>query len=954
MFSSSKRLVRVCAAFALALALLLGAVTTSRADSDYHWLDTFGNYDDSPASQVTAFAFSPGGNLYIGGAFTDAGGVTVNGTAMWDGAAWHALGGGFGVNFGVLPSVSKIIAVSDTEVYYAGFFATLTNAPSNNCAAETVYVYHIALWDGTCWHGLGPDADHLGVRVPAYSDIGDMEFFEGKLWVTGLFHYAGNVEAHGIATWNGIEWEAVAAGPDFGMSGNGYGGALAIDGTTLYIGGSFSGLAGIPTANVAAYRDGTFEAVGGGLEGLNVSALLASNGVVYAGGSAQDSVSPSLWVFTESNGWSVLGGGVGLSSGSGHVSALAWQNNQLYVGGSFGSAGQITALNLALWDTQTQSWSEFGNPIGYPSGSVNDILFRNGRVYIAGDFTQVGGKQSLHLGIYDPNATPPPPQADLNVELSLSDDPVDSGAQVAVCIAVSNYGPDAATGVTMTSQLPEGAAFQQITFDGCSGGGGETLRQGRVNGLAYPALVPNCQTPNVGDAGMITCALDDLQPYDSTPIRIDFIVTAAPGAALDLGASVFGNELAPQQNNNAAAQTLHTRPNVIYASPDADCGIFTPCVSSLNDALGQVMENGTVQILTGTYNESLYYSKNVTLQLDGDVALSGDLYIGAGAFHASANQFSIGGSLTLDNASFSHNGGGVRLNGNYAQSVSGNFTFHNLTIANGATVQLQNPVTIVGVLNNQGTLIYPPQTQDIPANMPVTFTDGLNQAAVEMTAQDALGMTTVAVTSGQTPPDCNGSPFPSAVTPLRRHFDITPGAYGIPTTLTLYYADAELNNVDEQTIRVYHCGYNPATDSYEWTLLANSAANGVNNSVQVNGVTDFSPFALGGSPAAPTSATLVSVQVKPHKKGGAQVQWETGSEMNVVGFHVYRSAKANGTFKPLNVKLKPAKNMGQIMGSKYTWHDAQVKSGKRYYYRVQVVLADDKVEWSDTLKFQVP
>ena len=44
--------------------------------------------------RVYALAVS-GTNLYAGGNFTTAGGVTANGIAKWDGHAWSALGSGF-------------------------------------------------------------------------------------------------------------------------------------------------------------------------------------------------------------------------------------------------------------------------------------------------------------------------------------------------------------------------------------------------------------------------------------------------------------------------------------------------------------------------------------------------------------------------------------------------------------------------------------------------------------------------------------------------------------------------------------------------------------------------------------------------------------------------------------------------------------------------------------------
>jgi trimeric autotransporter adhesin len=62
-------------------------------------------------SSVTALAVFDDGSgpaLYAGGAFTAAGGVTVNGIARWDGAAWSALSGPF--ETGVIGTVMALAA----------------------------------------------------------------------------------------------------------------------------------------------------------------------------------------------------------------------------------------------------------------------------------------------------------------------------------------------------------------------------------------------------------------------------------------------------------------------------------------------------------------------------------------------------------------------------------------------------------------------------------------------------------------------------------------------------------------------------------------------------------------------------------------------------------------------------------------------------------------------------
>ena len=70
-----------------------------------------------------------GSDLYVGGDFVNAGGVDgAVGIARWDGARWHALGGG-------LTGPVFTLAVRGTEAYAGGNFFTAGGDPRANFAA---------------------------------------------------------------------------------------------------------------------------------------------------------------------------------------------------------------------------------------------------------------------------------------------------------------------------------------------------------------------------------------------------------------------------------------------------------------------------------------------------------------------------------------------------------------------------------------------------------------------------------------------------------------------------------------------------------------------------------------------------------------------------------------------------------------------------------------------------
>jgi cysteine-rich repeat protein len=67
-----------------------------------------------------------GTDLYVGGWFTTAGGVSANHIAKWDGSTWSALGSGA---YDV-----RALAVGGTDLYVGGWFTTAGGKPSSNFA----------------------------------------------------------------------------------------------------------------------------------------------------------------------------------------------------------------------------------------------------------------------------------------------------------------------------------------------------------------------------------------------------------------------------------------------------------------------------------------------------------------------------------------------------------------------------------------------------------------------------------------------------------------------------------------------------------------------------------------------------------------------------------------------------------------------------------------------------
>jgi hypothetical protein len=201
-----------------------------------------------------------------------------------------------------------------------------------------------------------------------------------------------------------LPW-ALAAGelPDPTWMTNGKVYALARNGDTLYIGGTFSRLlppsgssaSPIAVSNLAALSVSTGQPITGwapaaGGSGESVRALAVRSGMVYVGGS-----------FTGIDGTAVKNlGRVDATTGAVDttfapqvdkvVYALLASDSRLYAGGAFGTVDGLGRGKLAAWDLPSGTLSQQWRPRA-KGGPVRDLTFdaANQTVFIGGAFTSM-------------------------------------------------------------------------------------------------------------------------------------------------------------------------------------------------------------------------------------------------------------------------------------------------------------------------------------------------------------------------------------------------------------------------------------------------------------------------------------------------------------------------------------------------------------------------------------
>lgn len=107
----------------------------------------------------------------------------------------------------------------------------------------------------------------------------------------------------------------------------------------------------------------------------------------------------------------------------------------------------------------------------------------------------------------------------------------------------------------------------------------------------------------------------------------------------------------------------------------------------------------------------------------------------------------------------------------------------------------------------------------------------------------------------------------------------------------------------------------------------------------------FCNFVSGAAtPECSPTAVTVSSFTAEVAQGQIALQWQTVTEVDIVGFHLLRGTRAEGPFVRINAELIPAQASGSPTGARYHFTDRSARVGKTYFYVLEAVKLDGSTE----------
>ena len=295
----------------------------------------------TPTSNSAYYMQAVNDTVYFTGWFSFADTVKLRNVARWldKQKTWEPIGNGIeGADFDLGP-----ICVTDKDIYVGGDFKNVENGD------DTITVNYITRWDGEKWNSLDGGISRTNNRTPIIKQIVRNK---NLLYIIGLFNLAGRGIVDNVAVWDIDKLRWVSSQINIAGIVN----TLFIDGDDFYFGGSFQTAGNLENVNNVVKwnrKTNTWTKLAEGVDG-SVAAITKWGDDIYiagtfptASGIACNSVAKYV---ADENKFVALGSGITNANRPGRISAMIVYKNELYLVGTFTTAGNgIASSNIAKW-----------------------------------------------------------------------------------------------------------------------------------------------------------------------------------------------------------------------------------------------------------------------------------------------------------------------------------------------------------------------------------------------------------------------------------------------------------------------------------------------------------------------------------------------------------------------------------------------------------------------------
>ena len=339
---------------------------------------------------VYAMAVSDAGILYVGGAITKIGSVTVGNAAQYNinTGVWSALGSGFN-------DTVYAIDTDGTNVYFGGYFSTADGVACSDSVAR--------------WSEATESFTAVAIGANPIYPIKSIKYNNGRVYVGGVNDapiFGGDYACVGYIDTADDSWhEMPGIIGDFNIDAN----SIDTDGIKVYVGLGQSSNGTILCSWDIVGETWTTHAVNYDTYVGDVFAVKIYNGYLYIGGNFNGLVTPSLDPIADTIAIARMSldteviesfdGGF-TNSATENVRAFTVSDADLIIGGTFAAigSGSLAASNIAKWNNGLYSVLGTG---------LNDTCYAltvyNGNIGAGGVFTTAGGKPIKYVGAYITN-----------------------------------------------------------------------------------------------------------------------------------------------------------------------------------------------------------------------------------------------------------------------------------------------------------------------------------------------------------------------------------------------------------------------------------------------------------------------------------------------------------------------------------------------------------------------